>query len=101
MIAAVVADLDVGGAGANCDFMSEAMASGTLYERFRVDGDLHGDALVVHVSWFGKELTECRASSVVDHDVDGAGCRIRVGGRVRCPGWAVIQSKTSGGPSTR
>ena len=58
MIAAVIANLDVGGAGANCHFMSKAMTLGTLYERLRVDGDLHGNALVVHVSWFGEELTK-------------------------------------------
>ena len=101
MTAAVVANLNVGGAGADCDFMSEAMASGTLYKGFRVDGDLHGDALVVHVRWFGKELTECRTSGVVDHDVDGAGRRLRVGGRVRCPSWAVIEGKSCGGSSAR
>ena len=80
VIATVVANLSVGGAGANCHFVSKAMTSGALYERLRVDGDLHGNALVVHVGWFGKELTERRASGVVDHDVDGAGCRLRVGG---------------------
>ena len=69
----VVAYLDVGGAVANRDFVSQAMAAGALCERFRVDGDLHGNALVVHVSWFGEELTECRSRGVVDHDVDGAG----------------------------
>ena len=56
--AAVIANLDVSGAGANCNFMSKAVASGTLYKRFRIDGDLHSDALVVHIGWFGKELTE-------------------------------------------
>ena len=96
---AVIADLNVGGAGADCDFMSEAMASGALCERLRVDGDLHGDALVVHVSWFSEKLTECRASGVVDHDVDGSGCRIWVGGRVCCPGWAVVEGKSCGGSS--
>ena len=71
--AAVIADLDVGGAGADCDFVPEVMASGTLYEWFWVDGDLHGDVLVVHVGWFGEELTEHRASCVVDHNVNGTG----------------------------
>ena len=99
--AAVIADLDVGGAGADCDFVSKAMASGTLYERLRVDGDLHGNALVIHISWFGEELAECRASSVLDHDVDGAGRRLRVGGRVRCPSWAVIEGESCGRSSAR
>ena len=54
----VVANLDVGGTVANRDFVPEAVASGTLCERFRVDGNLHGDALVVHIGWFGKELTK-------------------------------------------
>ena len=58
LITAVIANLNVGGAGANCHVVSKAVASGTLYERFRVDGNLHSDALVVHVSWFSEELTE-------------------------------------------
>ena len=57
--AAVVANLDVGGAIADRDFVPEAVASRTLGERFRVDGDLHGDALVVHIGRLGEELTEC------------------------------------------
>ena len=57
--AAMVTYLDVGGAGADCHFMSESMASGALCEGLWVDCDLHGDALVVHVGWFGEELTEC------------------------------------------
>ena len=56
--AAMIANLDVGGAIADCDFVAETVASGTLSERFRIDGDLHGDALVVHVGWLGEELTE-------------------------------------------
>ena len=56
---AMVTDLGVGGAGTDCDFVAEAVASGALYEGLRVDGDLHGDALVVHEGWFSKELTEC------------------------------------------
>ena len=97
--AAVMADLDVGRTGADCDFVSETMASGALYEGLRIDGDLHGNALVVHVSWFGKELTERRASGVMDHDVDGAGRRLRVGGRIRCPSWAIIEGEPCGGSS--
>ena len=99
--AAVIANLDVGGAGANCDFVSKAMTSRALYERLRVDGNLHGNALVVHVSRFGKELTECRAGGVMNHDVDGASCRLRVGSRVRCPSWAVIEGETCGRSSAR
>ena len=87
---AVIANLNVGRAVAHTDFVSEAMASGTLCEGLRVDGDLHGDALVVHESWFSKELTERRASGVVNHDMDGAGRRFWVGGRVRRPSWAVV-----------
>ena len=56
--ATMVANLDVGGAIADCDFVAETVASGTLSERFRVDGDLHSDALVVHVGWLGEELTK-------------------------------------------
>ena len=89
--AAVVAYLYVGRARAYCNFMSESMAAGALYERFWVDGDLHGNTLVVHVSWFGEELTECRASGVVNHDVDSAGRRLRIGGRVRRPSRAVVE----------
>ena len=89
--AAVVAYLHVRGAGASGDVVAEAVATGTLDERLWVDGDLHGDALVVHVCWFGEELTECRAGGVVDHDVDGTSRRLRVGGRVRRPSWAVVE----------
>ena len=99
--AAVVADLSVGRAVANRDFVTEAVASGTLRKRFRVDGDLHGTALVIHISWFGKELTECQAGGVVNHDVDGAGSRLRIGGRVRCPSWAVIEGESCGRSSAR
>ena len=89
--AAMITYLDIGGARADCDFMSEAVATGTLRERFWVDGDLHGDALVVHVSWFSEKLTDGRAGGVVDQDVDGAGRRLRVGGRVRRPSWAIVE----------
>ena len=88
---AVVANLDVGGARADCHFMSESVASRALRERFWVDGDLHGNTLVVHEGWFSKELAECRAGGVVDHDVDGTSRRLRVGGRVRRPSWAVVE----------
>ena len=101
VVAAVIANLSVGGAGADCHVVSKAVTSGALYERLRVDGDLHGNALVVHESWFGEELTKRRASGVVDHDVDGAGRRLRVGGRVRCPSWAVIEGKACRRSSTR
>ena len=70
---AMIADLNVGGAIANSDFVSEAMTARALCEGFRVDGDLHGDALVVHIRWFGKELTECRTGGVVYHDMNSAG----------------------------
>ena len=75
------------------------MASGTLCERFRVDSDLHSDALVVHIGWLGKELTECRASGIVNHNVDGSGRRLRVSGRVCCPSWAVVKCEPCGGSS--
>ena len=97
--AAVIAYLGVGGAVADRDFMTEAVASGALCEGFRIDGDLHGNALVVHVSWLGKELTERRASGIVNHDVDGTGRRLRVGGRVRCPSWAVVKCEPCRGSS--
>ena len=99
--AAVVADLSVGRAVANRDFVTEAVASGTLRKRFRVDGDLHGNALVVHISRLSKELTERRAGGVMNHDVDGAGHRLWVGGRVSCPSWAVIEGEPCGGSSAR
>ena len=98
--AAMVANLNVGGTVADCDFVPEAVASGALCKRFRVDGDLHSYALVVHVSWFGKELTECRAGGVVDHDVDGTGRRLWIGSRVRCPSWAVVECEPCGGSSS-
>ena len=80
--AAVIANLGVSGTVADRDFVPEAVAAGTLREWFRVDSDLHGDALVVHVGWFCEKLTECRAGCVVDHNVNGAGGRVGVGGRV-------------------
>ena len=87
----MIANLDIGRARANCNFVSESMAAGALCERFWVDGDLHGNTLVIHVSWFSEELTECRAGGVVNHDVDSAGRRLRIGGRVRRPSWAVVE----------
>ena len=35
----------------------------------------------------------------MNHNVDGAGSRLWVGGRVRCPGWAVVECESCGGSS--
>ena len=55
--AAEMANLGVHGAVAFGDFVTQTVAARALKERFGGDGDLRGDALVVHECLFLEELT--------------------------------------------
>ena len=71
--------------------MSKAVTARALKEGFWGDGDVRGDALVIHESWLVEKLADSGSSGVMDEDVYySRGCIWVVGG-FWGPGGAIVE----------